>query len=436
MDFWEVAVNTFLVLFFVFLNGFFVAAEFAIVKVRSTQIEPLALKGDFRAKLVKSIISNLDLYLSASQIAITMSSLALGWVGEPFAASVIAPIFSALGIINPGLLHTISFAVGFAAITLVHIILGEQAPKNFAIRYAKGVALSVAYPLFWFSLIFKPVIAVVNWMAMGIIRLLGIESATAELVHSEEELRLLLSRDQKTSKMSKEIALRAMDFRKKQGRHIMKPRKEIVALCLADPVEENIQIMRANKFSRYPVYETSIDQIKGIVHTKDIFRYDKHLQPNFALESVLRDAPYMPETVTLEKILATMQSKRIHMILLADEYGSTSGLITLEDVLEELVGTIQDEFDREQPEIVQISADEYVVDANVTTNDIERLLDRELSPMDIRSIGALVIDQLGHLPQRGEMVEINFVRFVVEQTDERTIETIRIKKLPLPMPVD
>lgn len=427
----EYLLNIFLVLFFVFLNGFFVAAEFAIVKVRLTQIEPLALRGNRRARVARDVIKHLDLYLSATQVGITMASLALGWLGEPLVASELLPLFQSVGIANEQLIHGISFAVAFAIITFLHIVLGEQAPKWLAIQKARTTTLWVAYPLLLFLTVFKPVIWLLNISANGILRLVGLRvSGSAELAHSEEELRLILAQEQRGSSASKNIVLNAMDFRRKQARHCMVPRTEMVTLSLIGPVQENLKIMRSNKFSRYPVYKDTIDNIVGIVYTKDIFKQDRDHSLNFSLESVLRDAAFLPETVSLEKVLETILQRKTHMIILADEYGGTAGLITLELVLEELVGPIQDELDREAPEVIKLSDDEYLVDASVTTNEVEQLINQELSPRDILSIGAFVLEQLGHIPVNGERVCASGIEFTVEQVTERVIDRIHIKRLP------
>jgi putative hemolysin len=206
----------------------------------------------------------------------------------------------------------------------------------------------------------------------------------------------------------------------------------MVALSLASSVADSIATMRDQKFSRFPVFKDSIDNVVGMVFTKDIFKHDKHHDPKFSLVSVLRDAVFLPETATLEKTLETMLQKRAHMVILADEYGGTAGMITLEQVLEELVGNIQDEFDKEAPEIVKVSADEYVVDGSVTTNEIERLFNVELSPADIRSIGGFIIEQLGHIPGVGESLEVGRLMFVTEKVVELAVETIRVKRLPEP----
>jgi CBS domain containing-hemolysin-like protein len=400
--------------------------------VRMTQIEPLAAKGNWRAQIAKDVITHLDLYLSATQVGITMTSLALGWLGEPLIASHLLPLFQSLGIRNEDLVHGLSFGVAFSIITFLHIILGELAPKSLAIQKSKATTLWVAYPLTLFHAVFRPLIWLLNTTANGILRMVGLGvSSTVELAHSEEELRLLLSHDQTGSTVSKNLVLNAMDFRRKQARHSMVPRTEMTTLSLTDPVQENISVMRANKFSRYPVYKDSIDNIVALVYTKDIFKQDRDHTPNFSLESVLRDATFLPETVSLERVLETMLQRKTHMVILADEYGGTAGLITLENVLEELVGPIQDEFDREAPEIIKLNDGEYLVDASVTTNEVEQLINVELSPKDILSIGAYLLEQLGHIPVDGETVRVHGIEFTIEQITDRVIDRIRVKRMPL-----
>ena len=429
----EYIFNILLVLFFIFLNGFFVATEFAIVKVRLTQIEPLAVKGNRRARVVREIITHLDRYLSATQLGITMSSLALGWIGEPLVADELLPLFQHFGMVNEHLIQWISFAIAFSLITFLHIILGELGPKWLAIQKSSATALWVSYPLSVFFAVFKPLIWLLNISANAILRLVGIHaSGSADLVHSEEELRLILARDRKGSKATKDLVLNAMDFRLKQARHCMVPRTEMVTLAISASPQDNLRTMRTNKFSRYPVYRDTIDNIVGVVYTKDIFRLDRDHSPMFTIESVLRDACFLPETASLEKTLETMLQRKSHMVILADEYGGTAGLITLELVLEELVGPIQDEYDREAPEITKLSDDEYVLDASVTTNEVERLLNLELSQKDILSIGAFVLEQLGHIPVAAERLQVNGFEFIVEQVTDRVIDRIRIKRLPPP----
>ena len=252
----------------------------------------------------------------------------------------------------------------------------------------------------------------------------------------EEELRLILAHDTHVSATTRNITLNAMDFHKKQARHSMIPRKEIVALSTQMPVKDTIAIMLAHKYSRFPVYKDTIDNIIGIVFTKDIFKYNKHLQQDFTLNAVLREATFLPETASLEKVLTTILQKRTHMVMLADEYGGTAGLITLENVMEELVGNIQDEFDRETPDLVKIGENEFIVAGYITTNDIEKLLSTELSPQDIRSIGGFIIEQLGHIPAAGEQLLLNGIEFTMEKVMDNAIESVRIKKVAPPLSED
>jgi CBS domain containing-hemolysin-like protein len=430
MDFWQTLFDIIIILFLTLLNGFFVAAEFAIVKVRLTQIVSLEHKGELRARIVRHIITHLDAYLSATQLGITMASLALGWIGEPLVASSFEPLFHRLGIADERIIHGLSFAIAFSFITFVQIILGELGPKWLAIQAPTKIALLIAYPLRLFALIFKPIIYILNKCAGLILSLVGIHpAAESELIHSEEELRLILANEVHGSTTTRNITLNAMDFHHKTARLAMIPRKEIVALSILAPFKENLAIIRDNKYSRYPVFKNTIDDIIGIVHTKDIFKYDKHLQKDFMLDSVIRNTTFLPETATLEQVLTTIQHKKIHMIILADEYGGTAGLITLENVLEELVGNIQDEYDSESPEVIKIRDNEFLIAGNMTTSDVERMLGIELSNMNIRSIGGLLIEELGHIPVIGEQIQKKGIEFTIEKVADKVIETVRIKKI-------
>jgi CBS domain containing-hemolysin-like protein len=430
---WQFFSNASVVLLLIFINAFFVIAEFSIVKVRYTQIEPLAQKGNRRAKRSQAILENTNAYLSAAQLGVTMASLALGWVGEPLVANFLHPVFGWMGFHSPELLHGVSLVVAFSVITAAEIVVGEQAPKVLAIHKAVPMLLAIAYPLHGFYIVFRPLVTLLNSASNGLLRMFGFDSAIHQSAGlSEEELRIILAHEHEVSVSTRNIALNAIDFHQKQARHAMIPRKEIVALSLNAPVQKNIEIMRTHKYSRYPIYIETIDNVVGVIHTKDIFKTEKQLQKDFTIKSILRDAIFLPETATLEKVLATILQKRNHMILLADEYGGTAGLITLENVLEELVGSIQDEYDRETPEIVKVNDHEFLIDGAVTTNDIERLFDVELSPMDIRSIGGFFIDQLGHFPVKGEALIFDRLELTAEKIVDNAIELVRIKQQPLP----
>ncbi|HVN47294.1 MAG TPA: hemolysin family protein [Bacteroidota bacterium] len=433
ITFWQALSSVVIVLVFILINAFFVIAEFSIVKVRQTQIEPLAQKGNRRAKLARSILENTNAYLSAAQLGVTMTSLALGWIGEPLVANIFGPLFIWFGIHSQELVHGISLAVAFSVITAVEIVVGELAPKVLAIHKAAPLLLAVAYPFRAFYIIFRPLILLLNSASNRLLSFIGINSSlNGENDHSEEELRMILVHEHQVSVSTRNIALNAIDFHQKQARHAMTPRKEIVALSANAPVQKNIELMRTHKYSRYPVFMETIDNIVGVIHTKDIFKTERQLQKDFTLQRVMRDAFFLPETATLEKVLETILQKRNHMILLADEYGGTAGLITLENVLEELVGNIQDEYDREAPEIVKVNEHEFLVDGALTTSDVERMFEIELSPMDIRSIGGFFIEQLGHVPKAGETLCVDGLELTAEKIIENAIELVRIKKLPPP----
>jgi CBS domain containing-hemolysin-like protein len=430
---WQILGDSFIVVFFVLLNGFFVATEYAIVKVRFTQIEPLVKRGNRRAKIAKEILSHMNMYLSATQLGVTMTSLALGWIGQPLAAKMLSPLFHLLGIAQPSMVQAVSFGVAFSLITAIHIIVGEQAPKFLAIQKAAPVILTVSYPFRLFYIMFRPIIILLNTASSALLRAAGLRATLSKDVeHSEEELRLILAQDRNASTLSRMIVLRAMDFRQKLARHAMIPRTGIVALSADAPWQENLKIIRANKYSRFPVFKEGIDNIVGIVYTKDIFKQDLHHQAGFTLQSVLHDAVFLPETASLEHVLSTILQKKVHMIVLADEYGGTAGLITLENVLEELVGNIQDEYDREAPELTKISDNEYLIDGSITTNDVERMFDAELSPFDIRTIGGFAIEQLGHFPDVGEHFRSGNLEITIEKVFENTVSSVRVKRLPPP----
>lgn len=326
------------VLLIVAVNGFFVAAEFAIVKVRSTQIEPLVREGSKRARVAHHILSHLDVYLSSCQLGVTMTSLGLGWVGEPFVADLLLPVFQMFGA-DSTLLHTIAFLLAFSAITFLHIVLGEQAPKWLAIQHARQTTLAVAGPLDLFTKVFRPFIWLLNSSVQAFLRLVGISTAgEGDVAQSEEELRLLLSRGKALTSTGKSISLRAIELRDRTVREVMVPRTAIVYLSTERTIEENIARAIENQFTRYPLCEKNVDNVLGMVHIKDLFKIQGEKGSGVRLLEVKREMPFVPETTSLEKILNMFLAKRLLMAIAVDEYGGTAGLVTLENVLEELVG--------------------------------------------------------------------------------------------------
>ena len=413
----------------VFLNGFFVAAEFAIVKVRLTQIEPLMKSGMKRAKTAHNVITHLDAYLSATQLGITLTSLGLGWMGEPFVAHMLAPLFVALGITNPTLIATTAFSVAFGIITFLHIVLGELAPKSLAIQRALRVTLGVAAPLHAFFLVFKPFISALNSTANYFLRLVGIQPASeGDLAHSEEELRILLSKGKSISTTGRSILLRAMELRNRTVREVMVPRTQVVFLSTEKSIEENIGIAHENQFTRYPLCEKDLDNVLGMIHLKDLFKMKDPHGDGARLMEIKRDLLFVPETTPLERILNTFLAKKILMAIAVDEYGGTAGLITLENVLEELVGEIRDEFDVEPLLVQKVHDNEFLVDGTMPLHDFARMFDVVPETKDVVTLSGYAVHLLGRVPEKGASLQIAQWAGCIESVDGKKVKQLRIRK--------
>jgi CBS domain containing-hemolysin-like protein len=398
-----------LAIFLVFLNAFFVTAEFAIVKVRATRIEERRREGVRAAAATQDILRNLDAYLSATQLGITLASLGLGWVGEPAFANVIAPVLALAGVWSPAVIHSVALALAFAAITFLHIVLGELAPKSLAIQRPEAVALAVAPPLRAFHRVFAPALWLLNASSTAFLRALGIHPPDgSELVHSEEELRLLLAESHRTGALStskRKLLENIFDYTRRSAKHIMVPRAEIVYLTLRKSLVENLEIIRTNQHTRYPLCETDIDHVVGMIHTKDLLQ-PEGLRESRDLLRLKREILFVPETRPLELLQRDFQQRRVHMALVVDEYGSTSGLVTLEDILEEIVGEIQDEFDAEPPKM-EATGDGYVVDGLVLIDEIAARLGIEVAEQESNTLGGFVIAKLGRIARVGDVVRLD-----------------------------
>ncbi|HET6273439.1 MAG TPA: hemolysin family protein [Bacteroidota bacterium] len=414
----------------VFLNGFFVAAEFAIVKVRATQIEPLARTGHRRARIAQNVITHLDSYLSATQLGITLTSLGLGWIGEPVVAHSLQPLFIWAGITQPALVETISFTVGFAIITFLHIVLGELAPKSLAIQRAQRVTLGIASPLHLFFIVFRPFIWLLNGTANYFLALVGIQPATeGEIAHSQEELRLLLSKGKVFSSTGKSILLNAIELQHRTVREVMVPRTSVVFLSTERSIEENMAVAQENQFTRYPLCEKDLDNVLGMIHLKDLFKLKGTQGSGAALLEIKREMLFVPETTPLERILNTFLAKRVLMAVAVDEYGGTAGLVTLENVLEELVGEIRDEFDIEPLMIQKVNDAEFLIDGSMPLHDFARMFDVVPDSKDVVTVSGYVIQLLGRVPEKGATLEIGRWLGTVEAAGRNTMKTLRIKKL-------
>ena len=415
----------------VLLNAFFVGSEFAIVKVRSTQLEPLIEEGDARAVLSGEIISKLDAYLSACQLGVTLSSLGLGWVGEPFLARMLIPFFYLAGIQSAAVIHTVCFTLAFSAITVAHIVVGEQAPKIIAIRYALAATLWVSRPLSWFYLAFGPAISFLNFATNFVLkRVFRVESVkTHELGHSEEELRVILAESENpegVSPLGKEILINALDLRRLVVRDITTPRGEVVSLDLENTFDENLKIAQDSRHTRFPLCQGHLDNTVGLVHIKDLLRLTREQAPD--LTAIKRDILPVPEMMPLEKLLKLFLTKHAHLALVVDEYGGTVGIVTLDNVLEELVGSIQDEFDVEAAEFRRVNEDEFIVEGMFGLYELNDAAGLELESADVSTIGGYVTHLIGRLPQQGEKVAIDGYEVTITKCDGRRVEQLHFKR--------
>lgn len=416
----------FLGLLLVALNGFFVAAEFALVKVRPTQLEPYA-EGHRRARLARHMLRHLDAYLSASQLGITLASLGLGWIGEPAFAWIVRPLVELVtGGGNAQLVHSASVTVSFLVITILHIVLGEQAPKTIAIRKAEGTSLLIALPLYAFYKVTYPAIWLLNRAANGLLKLIGIAPASeGEIAHDEGELRLLLASGpaSQLSTHKRELLDNVFELSHRVARQVMLPRQDVVYLSTTRPLQENLKIARRTGHTRFPLCEGDLDHVIGLIHIKDLFRRER---PLTSLKEAARDIAFVPETLELDRLLKRMRSERFHLAAVIDEYGGVSGIVTLENVIEEIVGSIQDEFDVENPELLKRGEGVYEVSGGMLVEDLEEALGVELSERDEDTIGGVVLSELGRNPAEGDLVELGPVTIEVLEVQHNRINTVRV----------
>lgn len=438
----ELAVEVFLkflaVGFLVFLNGFFVAAEFALVKLRVTQLAPLIEEGHKRARMAEHLVTHLDAYLSAAQLGITLASLGLGWIGEPIFFTLLEPVFEWVGLggeAHVAARHSIAFGVGFTVITFLHIVVGEMAPKSLAIRMPLETAIWVAYPFHWFYVTMKPFILALNHSALWLLRLVGIQHAEGhEPEHSEEELRLLIeSAHPATGRrdLGREIVLSAMDLRERVAREVMRPRQDVVALSTDMSAAQCLETATNSRFSRFPLcVEGEVDRTIGVVHIKDIFRQREKMKTAADLVHHARPVIYVPPTARLEKLLELFIDRKLHMAMVVDEFGGTEGLVTLENVIEELVGQIQDEFDQEQPLIEQLEQEVWELNGDFPLHELEELIDEEFEEEEISTTSGLVTLRLGGFPKIGDEIQIGDYRLKVTELDGPTVEKLRLERVP------
>ncbi|MSU59766.1 MAG: HlyC/CorC family transporter [Pedosphaera sp.] len=421
----------------VVLNGFFVAAEFALVKIRDTQLLPQVRLGHRRAKVAQLILQKLDAFLSAAQLGITLASLGLGWIGEPVFTALLQPVFGWLNITSPEVRHVLAFVIGFSAITFLHISAGEQAPKWLAIQKPLPTTLWVAYPMLWFYRLSYPFVVVLNSFSQWLLRQVGLEPATeGEGAHSEEELRLLFATSQKQSggtALGRHIVLNALELRRRTVREVMRPRQEITAFDTEASVAECVEVADKSRYSRFPLCEGGdLDRTLGVVHIKDLHSLRGKAATGADLLPVARKLIYVPETARLERLLQLFLERKSHLAIVVDEYGGTLGLVTLENILEELVGQIQDEFDSEKPLLVRSSDTTTEVSGALPLHELEEIIGVPLRAEGITTTSGWVTHKLGGFPKSGDTLTVGDFDLRVEEVEDTRVARLKISKRPAP----
>ena len=435
MDPLEILLKLILVLFLVAINGFFVAAEFSIVKIRTSRLETLIQEGNSKAKYAKKLTDRLDASLSVTQLGITLASLGLGWVGEPTVAMMLMPVMSFFGI-GEELTHSIAVVVGFSLITSMHIVLGELAPKSMVIQKYESVILNISLPMLIFHKIMWPAVWLLNHVANWIVAKLGFEpTSEAEEAHSEEEIRLLMEESHKhgyidTTEMT--FVDNVFDLSDLTVREIMIPRTDMICLYLDDSLDENIQTALEEQMTRYPVCIEDKDNIIGFLHIKDLLKSLYTKKPG-DLRALLRKVTVVPESMSVRNLLKLMQSKKLQLVIVVDEYGGTAGMVTLEDIMEEIVGEIQDEFDEERPPIEKRSDTLYSVDAKMLLDDLNEKFGTNIEQENIDTIGGWLSTQVDTPPKVGQKASFGDDDFFVEEVDRVRITRVLIK-LSHPLP--
>jgi len=422
-----------LTLLLVFLNGFFVAAEFSIVKVRFSQIHLRAEQGNKFAKKSEYIINHLDTYLSATQLGITIASLGLGWIGEPVVANIISTTLTALQIeVSEDLLHSISLPVGFLVITILHIVFGELAPKSIAIRKSEQTTLAISYPLYWFFVILRPFIWLMNSLSNLFLNLIGIKPVGEHDIHSADELRLLVEQSKQGGAIQAEnyeIIKNAFDFTDHTAKQIMIPRQQVFSLDIELPTNEFISNILENGYSRIPIFHHSLDNIIGIVYAKEVFK-QQNKKSDFNIKELLHPVYYVYETKRISEVLKEFQKQHIHLAVVIDEFGGTQGIITLEDVLEELVGEIQDEDDDERQIVEKKDDNCYIVQATQPLIDINELLPHNFTINEnYTTISGLLLYHYNRIPKLNEKIVVENYEITITKIHHRTIQTVLLKEL-------
>ncbi len=431
------ALNLVLVAFLIGLSAFFVAVEFALVRVRPSRIDQMIAEGNKRALAVKQAVANLDGYLSACQLGITITSLGLGWLGEPTVEKILHPVFESLQI-PEAVSSFLSFVIAFASITYLHVVVGELAPKTIAIRKAETVALLTSTPIIWFNRIMYPFIWLLNGSANQLVKLFGIKPASEhEDAHSEEELQIIINESFESGKINQAefgYVSRIFAFDEMLAKEIMVPRTDMVCLYVNRTNEENLEIIREEQYTRFPVVNESKDDIIGIINTKQFFLELYGNDEPVDLSSLIQPVSAVHETTPVKDLLKKMQKDGVHIAVLVDEYGGTSGIVTIEDVLEQIVGEIRDEFDADEVEDIQVINENYVImDGKVSLSKVNDMFMSSLDADEWDTIGGWLYS---HRPEMNEQEEYEFENLIfvlLEKDKNRFYKVAVVPKEPLTM---
>ncbi len=434
----EVLPNLVAVLALVLANGFFVASEFALVTVRRSRIDQLAAQGHPLATAVRDAQSHLDLYIAATQLGITMASLALGWIGEPALAHLLDPTLAALPFLPAEArgvaTHTASVVLAFAFITALHIVLGELAPKSLALQRAEATALLVARPLAIFLFVFRLPIRALNALGNWTVRLIGLRPAAGvELVHTAEELRMLVAGSSEAGVLDEteaEIVTRVLGFHELAVREVMIPRTELQALTVTATLPELMRLAATSGHSRFPVYEGDLDHVIGVLHLKDLFPVLEQGTPaSFDLRRLVRPVLTVPDSLPVDTLLVQLQREQRSLAVVVDEFGGIAGLVTLQDVLERIVGQLGDEFEAARPDVQPQPDGSVLIDGLARIEDVAGACGLKLDPADaqeVETMGGLMMLRLGRLPTVGDEVPIDSMALRVEQMDGRRVAKLRL----------
>jgi len=420
----------------VVLNGFFVAAELALVRIRDTQLEALVAKGNRRAKMARHIVTHIDAYISTTQFGITLASLGLGVAVEPVFRDLLAPLFAVLKITTEHVQSGIAIGVGFFVNCYLLIVVGELVPKAIAIRRTLATAMWVASPLNWFYRISYPFIWLLHRSSQFVLRRLGFSTEEFHSVHSEEELRLVLSAAQSAAGgtvVGRNIVLNALDLRHRTAREVMRPRHEITAFNTNSTIAECLAVAEKTRYSRFPICEAGdLDKTPGVIHIKDLYAQRDKARTAAELLPMARKLIYVPETARLEKMLQLFLERKSHIAIIVDEYGGTTGIVTLENVLEALVGQIQDEFDSEKSELVRISENVWEAAGTLPLHELEKIIGMVEHDEGIATASGWLTQRLGGFPKAGDALTVGVCELRVEEMDGRRVSRLRLTRRLLP----